>query len=64
MAAVQGIITTGSVSATVIAGVALEFFNVRAVLVVGGVIAGVILVILGPEVLRANKAKPVEVTEQ
>lgn len=62
MAAVQGVITTGSVSANVIAGLALEFFNVRAVLIVGGVIAGVILLILGPEVLRANRAKPVEAT--
>ena len=55
MAAVQAIITAGSVSSTVIAGLALQFFNVRVIMVVGGVIAAVILLILGPEVIRANR---------
>jgi MFS family permease len=59
MAAVSGIITAGSLSANVIAGVALEYFNVRSVLMVGGIIALIILAILGPEVIRANRPKQV-----
>ena len=59
MAAVSGIITAGSLSANVIAGVALEYFNVRSVLMVGGIIALIILAILGPEVIRANRLKQV-----
>lgn len=58
MSAVQAVITVGSVSSTVIAGVVLDLFDVRAVLVVGGVVSAVILVIFGPEVLKAAKAEP------
>lgn len=57
MSAVQAVITVGSVSSTVIAGITLDLFDVRAVLIIGGVVSVAILFILGPEVLRAAKAE-------
>ena len=55
MAAVGAIITTGSVLSTAASGALISAFEVRPVLLVGGVIAAVIFVLLSPAVLRAGR---------
>mgnify|MGYP002141966833 CR=1 FL=1 len=61
MAAIGGVITTGSVTSTALAGFLIENLDVRLVIVGGGIVAGVILLIFGPAVIRAGRvAEPVE----
>ena len=55
MAAVGAIITTGSVLSTAASGALITVFEVRPVLLFGGLIAAVIFVLLSPAVLRAGR---------
>jgi MFS family permease len=55
MAAVGAIITTGSVLSTAASGALITLFEVRPVLLFGGLIAAVIFVLLSPAVLRAGR---------
>ena len=54
-AAIGAIISMGSIIGIVISGIAIANFGVRAVLFVGAVLSAIIVVIFGPEVLRAGK---------
>lgn len=56
MAAVGAIITTGSVLSTAASGALITMFEVRPVLLFGGLIAAVIFVLLSPAVLREGRA--------
>lgn len=55
MAAVGAIITTGSVTSTAAAGALITAFEVRPVLLVGGILASIVFVLLSPAVLRAGR---------
>jgi MFS family permease len=55
MAAVSATVTFSSVSASGMAGLLIGIFGVREVLLVGGVISAVVLIVLGPAVLRAGR---------
>ena len=55
MAAVSAIITTGSVTSTAASGALLTVFDVRSVLLVGGILAVIVFVLLSPAVLRAGR---------
>ncbi|MFM2184457.1 MAG: hypothetical protein RIS55_105 [Actinomycetota bacterium] len=55
MAAVSAIITTGSVASTAASGQLIAEFEVRPVLLVGGILAAIVFVLLSPAVLRAGR---------
>jgi MFS family permease len=55
MAAVGAIITTGSVVSTAVSGRLIADFEVRPVLLVGGILAAIVFVLLSPAVLRAGR---------
>jgi MFS family permease len=55
MAAFGAIVTTGSVTATAASGALITAFEVRPVLLVGGILAAIVFVLLSPAVLRAGR---------
>ena len=55
MAAVGAIITTGSVVSTAVSGRLIADFEVRPVLLVGGILAAIVFVLLSPAVLREGR---------
>ena len=55
MAAVGAIITTGSVISTAASGALIAAFDVRSVLLYGGLLAAVIYFVLSPAVLREGR---------
>lgn len=59
-AAIGAVIQSGSVIGIVIAGIAIQAFSVRPVLFVGALLSMAILVIFGPEVLRAGREHKAE----
>jgi len=60
MAAFGAIVTTGSVTATGAAGALITAFEVRPVLLVGGILAAIVFVLLSPAVLRAGREHQLE----